>query len=71
MTAVIGALMAINHYGLGVTHATIWSDSQIVVNCYNKGKTHALQSMLATDWEEIWEQADAILDRGVGVQIKK
>eukprot|EP00973_Karenia_brevis_P004344 594161-Karenia_brevis.AAC.1 len=27
--------------------------------------------MLATDWEEIWEQAEAILDRGISVQIKK
>eukprot|EP00973_Karenia_brevis_P028762 3965885-Karenia_brevis.AAC.1 len=63
--------MAIKQYGLGVTHATIWSDSQIVVNGYSKGKTHTLQPMLATGWEEIWEQADAILDRGTRVQIKK
>eukprot|EP00973_Karenia_brevis_P010930 1481954-Karenia_brevis.AAC.1 len=27
--------------------------------------------MLATDWGEIWEQADAILDRGISVQVKK
>eukprot|EP00973_Karenia_brevis_P044367 6146035-Karenia_brevis.AAC.1 len=44
MTAVIRALMAIKQYGLGVTHVTIWSDSQIVVNGYSKGKTHTLQS---------------------------
>eukprot|EP00973_Karenia_brevis_P022661 3118924-Karenia_brevis.AAC.1 len=27
--------------------------------------------MLATDWEEIWEQAEAILNRGTIVRIKK
>eukprot|EP00973_Karenia_brevis_P005584 762761-Karenia_brevis.AAC.1 len=32
MTAVIRALMAIKQFGHGVTHATIWSDSKIVVN---------------------------------------
>eukprot|EP00973_Karenia_brevis_P041174 5696235-Karenia_brevis.AAC.1 len=63
--------MAVEQYGLGVTHVTIWSDSKIVVNGYIKGNTHTLQSMLVTDWEEIWEQADAILDRGTRVQIKK
>eukprot|EP00973_Karenia_brevis_P086589 12006729-Karenia_brevis.AAC.1 len=63
--------MAIKQFGLGVTHATIWSDSKIVVNGYNKGKTHTLQAMLATDWEEIWEQAEAILDRGTSVYVKK
>eukprot|EP00973_Karenia_brevis_P078683 10921789-Karenia_brevis.AAC.1 len=63
MTAVIRALMAIKHFGHGVTHATIWPDSKIVVNWCNEGKTHTLQSMLATDWKEVWEQAEAILDR--------
>eukprot|EP00973_Karenia_brevis_P032553 4491297-Karenia_brevis.AAC.1 len=63
--------MAIKQFGLGVTHVTIWSDSRIVVNGYNKGKTHTLRSMLATNWEEIWEQAEAILDRGVSLQIKR
>eukprot|EP00973_Karenia_brevis_P060237 8381687-Karenia_brevis.AAC.1 len=51
--------MATKQYGLGVTHVTIWSDSKIVVYGYSK------------DWEEIWEQAEAILDRGIRVQIKK
>eukprot|EP00973_Karenia_brevis_P093934 12419893-Karenia_brevis.AAC.1 len=36
MTAVIRALMAIKQFGLSVTHATIWSDSKIVVNGCNK-----------------------------------
>eukprot|EP00973_Karenia_brevis_P006178 841542-Karenia_brevis.AAC.1 len=71
MTAVMRALMAIKQCGLGVTHVTIWSDSKIVVNGCNKGKTNTLPSMLATDWEEIWEQAEAILNRGTSVQIKR
>eukprot|EP00973_Karenia_brevis_P024095 3325035-Karenia_brevis.AAC.1 len=36
MTAVIRALMAITQFGHGVTHATIWTDSKIVVNGYSK-----------------------------------
>eukprot|EP00973_Karenia_brevis_P056431 7849139-Karenia_brevis.AAC.1 len=38
MTAVIRALMAVNDCGMGITQVTIWSDSKIVVNGYNKGK---------------------------------
>eukprot|EP00973_Karenia_brevis_P037756 5208349-Karenia_brevis.AAC.1 len=53
ITAVIRALMAVNHYGLGVTQVIIWSDSKIVVSGYNKDKTHTLQSLLVTDWEEV------------------
>eukprot|EP00973_Karenia_brevis_P071431 9921947-Karenia_brevis.AAC.1 len=63
MTAVIRALMAVNHFGMGITEVTIWSDSKIVVNGYNKVKTHTLQSLLVTGWEEIWEQAEAILNK--------
>eukprot|EP00973_Karenia_brevis_P050724 7046224-Karenia_brevis.AAC.1 len=37
MTAVIRALLAIKATGLGITHVTIWSDSKIVVQGYNKG----------------------------------
>eukprot|EP00973_Karenia_brevis_P037932 5231127-Karenia_brevis.AAC.1 len=37
MTVVIRALMAVNHFGMGITEVTIWSDSKIVVNGYNKG----------------------------------
>eukprot|EP00973_Karenia_brevis_P010186 1378978-Karenia_brevis.AAC.1 len=55
---------------MGITQVTIWSESKIVVSGYNKGKTHTLQSLLVTDWEEIWEQAEAILDRGTSVQVK-
>eukprot|EP00973_Karenia_brevis_P082317 11410713-Karenia_brevis.AAC.1 len=70
MTAVIRALMVVKQYGQGATAVTIWSDSQIVVEGYCKGKTHTLQSLLVTDWEDIWGHAEAILDRGTSVQIK-
>eukprot|EP00973_Karenia_brevis_P046109 6387833-Karenia_brevis.AAC.1 len=40
MTAVIRALMAIKQFGLGVTHATIWSDSKIVVNHHHPHHRH-------------------------------
>eukprot|EP00973_Karenia_brevis_P010980 1487825-Karenia_brevis.AAC.1 len=63
ITAVIRALLAIKATGLGVTHVAIWSDSKIVVQGYNKGKSHTLQSVLVTDWEDLWEQADAIMGR--------
>eukprot|EP00973_Karenia_brevis_P032517 4485509-Karenia_brevis.AAC.1 len=63
MTAVIRALLAIMATGLGITHATIWSDSKIVVQGYNKSKSHTLQSLLVTDREDLWEQADAIMGR--------
>eukprot|EP00973_Karenia_brevis_P055587 7729022-Karenia_brevis.AAC.1 len=56
MTAVIRALLAIKLFGQGVTHVTIWSDSKVVVQRYNKGKSHTLQSLLVTDWEDLWEQ---------------
>eukprot|EP00973_Karenia_brevis_P083600 11598409-Karenia_brevis.AAC.1 len=56
MTAVIKALLAINVSGHGVTHVTIWSDSK---------------SLLGTDWEDLWEQAEAIMGRGTSVHIKK
>eukprot|EP00973_Karenia_brevis_P018349 2517078-Karenia_brevis.AAC.1 len=71
ITAVIRALMAVNHFGMGLTEVTIWSDSKIVVNGYNKGKSHTLQSRLVTDWAEVWEQAAAILNRGTRVLVKK
>eukprot|EP00973_Karenia_brevis_P068550 9533545-Karenia_brevis.AAC.1 len=63
--------MAVNHFGMGITEVTIWSDSKIRVNGYDKGKTHTLQSLLVTDWEEVWEQAEAILSRGTRVLVKK
>eukprot|EP00973_Karenia_brevis_P034504 4758596-Karenia_brevis.AAC.1 len=44
MPAVIRALLAIKVSGPGVTHVTIWSDSKVVVQGYNKGKSHTLQS---------------------------
>eukprot|EP00973_Karenia_brevis_P042221 5845711-Karenia_brevis.AAC.1 len=50
---------------------TIWSDSMVVVQGYNKGKSHTLQSLLVTDWEDLWEQAEAIMERGTPVHIKK
>eukprot|EP00973_Karenia_brevis_P000432 63187-Karenia_brevis.AAC.1 len=64
MTAVIRALLAIKVSGNGVTDVTIWSDSKVVVQGYNKGKNHTLQSLLVNDWEDLWEQAEAIMDRG-------
>eukprot|EP00973_Karenia_brevis_P011338 1535671-Karenia_brevis.AAC.1 len=64
MTAVIKALLAINASGHGITQVTIWSDSKVVVQGYNKGKSNTLQSLLDTDWEDLWEQAEAIMGRG-------
>eukprot|EP00973_Karenia_brevis_P067000 9316901-Karenia_brevis.AAC.1 len=52
MTAVIRALLQVKATGQGITGVTIWSDSKVVVQGYNKGKAHTLQSMLVTDWEE-------------------
>eukprot|EP00973_Karenia_brevis_P009977 1348573-Karenia_brevis.AAC.1 len=52
MTAVIRALMAVNHFGMGITEDTIWPDGKIRVNGYNKSKIQTLQSLLVTDWEE-------------------
>eukprot|EP00973_Karenia_brevis_P026468 3652279-Karenia_brevis.AAC.1 len=46
MTAVIRALLAIRVFGPGVTQVTIWSDSKVVVQGYNKGNSHTLQSLL-------------------------
>eukprot|EP00973_Karenia_brevis_P009014 1221340-Karenia_brevis.AAC.1 len=63
MTAVITALLAIKPTGQGITKVTIWSDSKIVVQGYNKGKQHTLQSLLVTDWEDLWGQAEAIVHR--------
>eukprot|EP00973_Karenia_brevis_P036729 5061121-Karenia_brevis.AAC.1 len=64
MTAVIRALLAIKVSGPGVTQVTIWSDSKVVVQGYNKEKCHTVQSLLVTDWEYLWEQAEAIMGRG-------
>eukprot|EP00973_Karenia_brevis_P036394 5018901-Karenia_brevis.AAC.1 len=52
MTAVIRALLAIKVSGPGVTQMTIWSDSKVVAQGYNKGNCHTLQSLLVTDWED-------------------
>eukprot|EP00973_Karenia_brevis_P026370 3638025-Karenia_brevis.AAC.1 len=71
LTAVIRALLAIKATGHGIGHVTIWSDSKIVVQGYNKGKHHTLQSPLVTDWEDLWEQAEAIKHRGTSIHIKK
>eukprot|EP00973_Karenia_brevis_P085311 11839696-Karenia_brevis.AAC.1 len=35
-TAVIRALMAVNHFGMGIAQVTIWSDSKIVVSGFNE-----------------------------------
>eukprot|EP00973_Karenia_brevis_P070315 9774513-Karenia_brevis.AAC.1 len=56
---------------MGITQVTIWSDSNIVVSGYNKKKSHTLQSLLVTDWEEIWVQAEAIVGRGTRLSIRK
>eukprot|EP00973_Karenia_brevis_P014068 1912245-Karenia_brevis.AAC.1 len=60
ITVVIRALLAIKATGQGTKHVTIWSDSNIVVQEYNKEKNHTLQSLMVTDWEDLWEQAEAI-----------
>eukprot|EP00973_Karenia_brevis_P075140 10438896-Karenia_brevis.AAC.1 len=65
MTAVIRALLHVKSIGLRVTKVTIWSDSKVVVQGSNRGKIQTLQSMLATDWEDLWEQAEAITQRGI------
>eukprot|EP00973_Karenia_brevis_P067854 9439909-Karenia_brevis.AAC.1 len=57
--------------GQGVTKVTIWSDSKVVVVGYNKGKSRTLQSLLVTDCEDLWEQADAITSRGIPAHIGK
>eukprot|EP00973_Karenia_brevis_P072545 10076842-Karenia_brevis.AAC.1 len=64
MTAVIRALLHVKATGLGITKVTTWSDSKVVVQGYNKGEAHTLQSLLVTDWEDLWEQAEAITQRG-------
>eukprot|EP00973_Karenia_brevis_P040461 5591703-Karenia_brevis.AAC.1 len=63
MTAVITALLNTKATGLGLSKVTIWSDSKIVVQGYNEGKIHTLQSPLVTDWEDLWDQAEAISQR--------
>eukprot|EP00973_Karenia_brevis_P079011 10964344-Karenia_brevis.AAC.1 len=71
MTAVIRALLHVKATGLRITKVIIWSDSKLVVQGYNKGKAHTLHSLLVTDWEDLWEQADAITQRGTMVSIRK
>eukprot|EP00973_Karenia_brevis_P006410 872609-Karenia_brevis.AAC.1 len=68
ITAVLRALLHLKATGLGIAKVTIWSDSKVVVR---GGKAHTLQSLLVTDWEELWEQADAITQRGTMVSIRK
>eukprot|EP00973_Karenia_brevis_P049924 6931990-Karenia_brevis.AAC.1 len=60
MTAVIRALLAIKATGQSISKVTICSDSKIVVQGDSKGKQHTLQSLPVTDWEDLWEQAEAI-----------
>eukprot|EP00973_Karenia_brevis_P057530 8001693-Karenia_brevis.AAC.1 len=63
MTAVIRALLHVKATGQGITGAIIWSDSKVVVQGYDKDKAHTLQSMLVTDWEDLWEHVDALRAR--------
>eukprot|EP00973_Karenia_brevis_P079044 10968319-Karenia_brevis.AAC.1 len=70
-TAVIRDLLHVQATGHGITEVTIWSDSKVVVQGFNKGKAHTLQSMLVTDWEDLWAQVDALRARNVPVRIKK
>eukprot|EP00973_Karenia_brevis_P062547 8696813-Karenia_brevis.AAC.1 len=58
------ALLAVEHHGTGVTGVTIWSDSKIVVDGYKKGKA-TLQSVLCTDWEELWDRIDALASNDI------
>eukprot|EP00973_Karenia_brevis_P018885 2588958-Karenia_brevis.AAC.1 len=46
LTAVMRALLAVEHYGQRVSTVTIWSDSKIVVNGCGRGIDHTLQFML-------------------------
>eukprot|EP00973_Karenia_brevis_P038576 5322852-Karenia_brevis.AAC.1 len=55
LVAVKKALLAVEHYGTGVTGVAIWPDSKIVVDGYSKGKT-TLQFVLCTDWEDLWDR---------------
>eukprot|EP00973_Karenia_brevis_P041222 5703318-Karenia_brevis.AAC.1 len=50
------ALLAIKHFGYGVTAVKVWSDSKVV---------------LVAGWEELWDRALALRSRGVEVKIKK
>eukprot|EP00973_Karenia_brevis_P059246 8248059-Karenia_brevis.AAC.1 len=65
LTAVMRALLAVEHFGQRVTAVTIGSDSKIVVDGFGKGMAHALQSMLVAGWEELWDRAQALRDRGI------
>eukprot|EP00973_Karenia_brevis_P047106 6538092-Karenia_brevis.AAC.1 len=65
VTAVIRALLHVQATGQGITGVTIWSDSKVAVQGYNKGKAQTLQSMFVTDWEDLWEQVDALRARNV------
>eukprot|EP00973_Karenia_brevis_P033147 4573350-Karenia_brevis.AAC.1 len=63
LTAVVRALLAVEHFGLGVTEVTVWFDSKIVVDGFQKGTT-TLQSGRSTDWEEVWDRVEVIQCRG-------
>eukprot|EP00973_Karenia_brevis_P083299 11552081-Karenia_brevis.AAC.1 len=71
MTAATRALLHVKTTGLRGTQVAIWSDSKVVVQGYNRGEIHTLQSMLVKDWEDLWVQAEAITQRGISVFIKK
>eukprot|EP00973_Karenia_brevis_P082673 11461239-Karenia_brevis.AAC.1 len=71
ITAVIRALLHVKITGLSITKVTIWSGSKVAVQGYNKGKVDTLKSLLVTDWEDLWEQAEAITQRGISVYIRK
>eukprot|EP00973_Karenia_brevis_P028733 3962608-Karenia_brevis.AAC.1 len=43
LTAVMRALLAVEHYGQRLTAVTVWSDSRIVVDGLSKGIAHTLQ----------------------------
>eukprot|EP00973_Karenia_brevis_P024739 3410781-Karenia_brevis.AAC.1 len=64
------ALPAVEHYGQRVTGVTVWPDSKIVVDGCSKGVVHTLQSMLVANREELWDEVQALRDRGVMVHIK-
>eukprot|EP00973_Karenia_brevis_P040086 5535728-Karenia_brevis.AAC.1 len=63
MTAVIRALLHVQAAGQAISGVTIWSDGKIVVQGFNKGKAHTLQSLLVTDWEDLWAQVEALRAR--------
>eukprot|EP00973_Karenia_brevis_P086627 12012808-Karenia_brevis.AAC.1 len=64
-------LLAVEHTGTGVTSVTVWSDSKILVDGFQKEKATP-QPGMCTDWEDVWDRVDdALAERNVSVQVRK